>query len=166
MPRIGGGGLSSVSEGLAGRHDTMDRQNFTELLAAFRSRRRGSRRARRLGQQGPFGVFSGQVMRRLASIVLLFLLAGLIEPFARGAFGSDSCCCPDGASRCSAPGASCSMQSGCGADREASQVPLTVFSLPATAVPDARVSEAKIESAPAASPDSRRIVVPDPPPRA
>jgi hypothetical protein len=40
MPRIGDGGLSSVSEGFAGRHDTMDRQNFTELLAAFRSRRR------------------------------------------------------------------------------------------------------------------------------
>ena len=105
-------------------------------------------------------------MRRLASIVLLLLLAGLIEPFARGAFGSDSCCCPDGAARCSVPGDSCSMKSGCGTDRETSPVPLTVFSRPAEVVPEARVSEAKIEPAPPASPDSRRIVVPDPPPRA
>jgi hypothetical protein len=58
------------------------------------------------------------------------------------------------------------MTSGCGADREASPVPLTVFSLPAEVVVEARVSEAKIEPAPAASSDSRRIVVPDPPPRA
>jgi hypothetical protein len=112
-------------------------------------------------------VFSSQMMKRLASIVLLFLLAGLMEPFARGAFGGDACCCPDGMASCSAPGGdSCSMRSGCGADRAASPVPLTVFFLPAEAVPEARVSEAKIEPAPAASPDSRRIVVPDPPPRA
>jgi hypothetical protein len=105
-------------------------------------------------------------MRRLAPVVLFVLLAGLIEPFVHGAFGSGGCCCPDGMSSCSAPGDSCSMRNGCGADRAASPVPLTVFFLPAEAVPEARVSEARIEAAPAASPDSRRVVVPDPPPRA
>jgi hypothetical protein len=104
--------------------------------------------------------------RRLAPFVLLFLLAVLTESFARGAFGGGSCCCPDGASSCSAPGDSCSMSSGCGADREASPVPLTVFSLPAEAVLQASVSEAKLEPAPAVTRDSLRLAIPDPPPRA
>ena len=111
-------------------------------------------------------VFSGPEMRRFAPFVLLVLLAALTEPFARGAVGSNSCCCPDGMSSCSASGDSCSMRNGCGADRAASPIPLTVFFLPAEAVPEVRVSEARIEAAPAASPDSRRVVVPDPPPRA
>ena len=106
------------------------------------------------------------MIRRLAPFVLLALLAGLIEPFARGACGGDSCCCPDGMSSCSGSGDSCSMRSGCGVDREASPVPLTIFSLPAETVLAGRVSEAKLESTPAVSRDSLRLAVPDPPPRA
>ena len=98
--------------------------------------------------------------------VLLVLLAGLTEPFVRGAVGSNSCCCPDGMSSCSASGDSCSMRSGCGVDREASPVPLTIFSVPAEAVLATRVSEAKLESTPAVSRDSLSLAVPDPPPRA
>jgi len=105
-------------------------------------------------------------MTRLAPFFLVALLAGLIEPFARGAFGGDSCCCPDGSFSCSAPGDSCSMRNGCGTDRAASPAPLTVFSLPAEAVPEALAAAATIEPARAASRDSLRLAVPDPPPRA